>query len=116
MRTDQQGHKSGIGEIIRKGNAGEVVPDVTVCRRDVVEPVDLRFQRGSLSAWFSATSHRLQRIAQATGYIPGTVSAIENAIGANGLSDHRNEEPTWPPHLRVGTGVNRIALLKDVPV
>lgn len=118
--------KSGIGEIIKEGEMlVEVVPDRPQFAVEMfVRPVDLPliskgqpislvfdgFPAIVFSGWPQASY----------GIFQGQVNAIENAIGANGLfrvliTEKQGAKP-WPPHLRVGTGVNGIALLKDVPV
>jgi len=54
------------------------------------------------------------------GTFAGKVTAVENSVSANGkfrvlVTENPLQKP-WPPQLRMGTGAQAIALLKDVPV
>ncbi|HMP94356.1 MAG TPA: biotin attachment protein, partial [Phnomibacter sp.] len=54
------------------------------------------------------------------GTFPGKVIAVETNRSVNGkfrilVSEMPNDKP-WPPGIKLGTGAEGIALLKDVPV
>ncbi|MEI7471542.1 MAG: biotin attachment protein, partial [Chitinophagaceae bacterium] len=55
------------------------------------------------------------------GTFAGRVVAIENAVSNNGkfrilVKEDEEEEKKWPKELKIGTGTQGIALLKNVPV
>jgi hypothetical protein len=54
------------------------------------------------------------------GTFGGRVFAIESSVSTNGrfriLVAEDDAEKKWPAQLRVGSGANGIALLKDVPL
>jgi multidrug efflux pump subunit AcrA (membrane-fusion protein) len=54
------------------------------------------------------------------GTFGGIVSAVENNVSENGnfkvLVREDSTEKKWPPFLKMGTGANGIALLKNVPI
>lgn len=118
--------KAGIGEVVKEGELiVEIVPDdIRYAVELFVEPVDLPLvERGQqvrflfdgfpaivFSGWPEASY----------GTFAGKVIAVENSAGPNGLfrvlvTEDKKEKP-WPKQLRVGTGVQAMALLKNVPV
>lgn len=118
--------KAGIGEIVKEGEMiAEIVPDsVQYVVEMFMKPVDLPlletgqkvrcmfdgFPAIVFSGWPKVSS----------GTFGGTVFAIENNIGSNGrfrvLVTPDISDRSWPYQLKVGVGVQCIALLKDVPV
>ena len=54
------------------------------------------------------------------GTFGGIVTAIENNVSGTGtyrvLVKQDQDEKPWPPAIRLGTGAQAIALLKDVPI
>ncbi len=118
--------KAGIGEIVKDGEMiVEIVPDKPDYAVEIfVRPVDLpllspgqkvRFMFDGFpaivfSGWPQASY----------GTFGGVVTAVENVVNENGkfrvlVAEDRNDRP-WPPLLRIGTGAQGMALLKDVPV
>ena len=118
--------KSGIGEMLKDGDMiVEIVPvDVDYAIEMFVKPVDLplleRGQRVRLlfdgfpaivfSGWPQASY----------GTFVGTIAAVETSVSSNGkfriLIKEDSSSKAWPKQLRIGTGAQGIALLKDVPV
>ena len=121
-----QAKKSGIGEILKDG---ERITVIIPTRLDYavemfVEPVDLplisigqkvRFQFDGFPAIvFSGWPNN------SYGTFGGSIVAFENNIGTNGLfrvlvAEDKTDRP-WPPQLKLGSGSQAIALLKDVPI
>jgi multidrug resistance efflux pump len=117
---------SGIGEILKEGDMlVNIVPDnVEFAVELYVRPVDLPlispgqevrfvfdgFPAIVFSGWPEASY----------GTYSGIVSAIESDVSANGKFKVLVKENTayrkWPKELKMGTGANSIALLKNVPV
>lgn len=118
--------KAGIGEIVKEGDMiVENVPDRFQYAVELfVRPVDLplvstgqsvRFQFDGFPAIVFSGWPR-----SSYGTFAGKVSAVENSVSANGkfrvlVTEDPVQKP-WPPQLRMGTGAQAIALLKDVPV
>lgn len=118
--------KAGIGEIVKEGDMiVEIVPDRFQYAVELfVRPVDLplvstgqsvRFQFDGFPAIVFSGWPR-----SSYGTFAGKVSAVENSVSANGkfrvlVTEDPVQKP-WPPQLRMGTGAQAIALLKDVPV
>lgn len=118
--------KAGIGEIVKEGEMiVEIVPNQLQYAVEIfVRPVDLplvnpgqnvRFMFDGFpaivfSGWPSSSY----------GTFGGKVTAVEKSISSNGLFRILvAEDPTdrpWPRELRMGTGAQGFALLKDVPV
>jgi multidrug resistance efflux pump len=118
--------KSGIGEIIKEGEPlVRIVPaDMEYAVELYVRPVDLPllspgqkvrflfdgFPAIVFSGWPNASY----------GTYQGIVSAVEGNVSENGkFKVLVKEDPSyrkWPTELRIGTGANGIALLKNVPV
>lgn len=119
--------KAGIGEIIKEGEMLiEIVPDKPDYAVELfVEPVDLPliakdqkvqflfdgFPAIVFSGWPN-TSY---------GTFTGKVIAVENAVSPNGkfrvlVTEDAGSAKKWPQQLKVGTGAQGFALLKNVPV
>jgi len=121
-----QARTSGIGEILKEGEMlVNIVPtNVEYAVELFVRPVDLPllslgqevrfifdgFPAIVFSGWPQASY----------GTFAGRVSAIESDVSPNGKFRLLIREDTayrhWPPQLKIGTGAQGIALLKDVPV
>ncbi|WET00404.1 HlyD family efflux transporter periplasmic adaptor subunit [Chryseobacterium arthrosphaerae] len=119
-------NKAGIGEILKDGeNIGTIVPtDVDHAVEIYIKPVDLPLikegQRvmctfdGFPAIVFSGWPN------SSYGTFAGKVIAVESNISVNGLFkalviEDKNEKK-WPPKIKMGTGVQGIAILNDVPV
>lgn len=118
--------KAGIGEFVKDGDMiAEIVPDkIQYAVEMFVQPLDLplispgqniRFMFDGFpaivfSGWPKASS----------GTFGGQVVAVESNISVNGkfrvLVKENPDGKPWPKELKIGTGVQGIALLKDVPV
>ena len=117
---------SGIGEIVKDGQMLiQIVPSTVDFAVELfVRPVDLPlvspgqqvrflfdgFPAIVFSGWPQASY----------GTFAGIVSSIENDVSANGTFRVLVREDSvyrkWPAQLKIGTGANGIALLKDVPI
>ncbi|GGN06971.1 biotin attachment protein [Dyadobacter beijingensis] len=121
-----QANKAGIGEILKDGERITViVPTRTQYAVEMfVRPVDLplinvgqkvRFMFDGFPAIiFSGWPEN------SYGTFGGKVVAYEHTISPNGLfrvlvAEDASDRP-WPQQLKLGTGAQSIALLKDVPV
>ncbi len=121
-----QAKRSGIGEIIKEGEpVVQIVPtQIDYAVELFISPVDIpliskgqkiRFIFDGFPAivfrgWPSASY----------GTFGGVVSAIENNVSGNGtyrvlIEEDKTDKP-WPSAIRLGTGTQAIALLKDVPI
>lgn len=121
-----QARNAGIGEIVKEGDLLlHIVPDrIDYAVEMYVRPVDLPlvapgqrvrflfdgFPAIVFSGWPEASY----------GTYQGIVSAVESDVSNNGMFKLLVKEDstyrTWPKELRMGTGANGIALLKNVPV
>ncbi len=118
--------KSGINEIVKEGeklldiipNQVQYAVEMFVYPNDVPllsmgQLVTFRFD-GFPAIVFSGWPK------SSYGMFRGKIVAIENAINDKGkfrvLVGEDPQFKPWPPSLRMGTGANAIALLKDVPV
>jgi multidrug efflux pump subunit AcrA (membrane-fusion protein) len=118
--------KAGIGEIVKEGEMlVEIVPDkIQYAVELFVRPVDLPlvakgqkvrflfdgFPAIVFSGWPNASY----------GTFGGKIVAVENSVSINGkfrvlVAEDPGDKP-WPYQLKVGTGANGIALLRNVPV
>lgn len=117
---------SGIGEVIKEGETiVNIVPnEIQYAVQLYVRPVDLPlispgqkvrflfdgFPAIVFSGWPQASY----------GTFSGIVSAVESDVSVNGkfrvLIKEDDKDRKWPSELKIGTGANGIALLKDVPV
>ncbi|HVF82247.1 MAG TPA: HlyD family efflux transporter periplasmic adaptor subunit [Flavisolibacter sp.] len=121
-----QAKKAGIGEIVKDGEMlVNIVPDkIQYAVELFVRPVDLPlvakgqrvmflfdgFPAIVFSGWPQASS----------GTFSGTIVAVEKAVSSNGkfrvlVAEDPGRKP-WPQELKMGTGANGLALLKDVSV
>ena len=118
--------KAGIGEFVKEGDMiAEIVPDKIKYAVELhVQPLDLPlvangqkvrflfdgFPAIVFSGWPRASS----------GTFGGVITAIESNVSKNGkfrvLVQEDPADKPWPKELRMGTGAQGIALLKDVPV
>ncbi|HEY0355653.1 MAG TPA: HlyD family efflux transporter periplasmic adaptor subunit [Flavisolibacter sp.] len=118
--------RSGIGEVVKEGDMlVHIVPEhIDYAVELYVRPVDLPllspgqevrflfdgFPAIVFSGWPEASY----------GTYSGIVSAVENDVSENGKFKVLIREDAsyreWPKELKIGTGANGIALLKDVPV
>lgn len=119
-------NKAGIGEILKETESiGVIVPKTVDYAVEIyIKPVDLPlikegqrvmcifdgFPAIVFSGWPDSSY----------GTFAGKVIAIENNISANGLFKalivEDKTQKRWPPKIRMGTGVQGIAILNDVPV
>ncbi len=118
--------KAGIGEFVKDGEMiAEIVPDKIQYAVEIyVEPLDLPliapgqkvrflfdgFPAIVFSGWPKASS----------GTFGGEIVAVESNVSANGkfrviVQEDAKDKP-WPKELKIGTGAQGIALLKNVPV
>jgi multidrug efflux pump subunit AcrA (membrane-fusion protein) len=118
--------KAGIGEFVKDGDMiAEIVPDkIQYAVELFVRPLDLPLiSKGQIvrfmfdgfpaivfSGWPKASS----------GTFGGEIVAVESNVSVNGKFRVLVKEETggkpWPKELKIGTGAQGIALLKDVPV
>jgi multidrug efflux pump subunit AcrA (membrane-fusion protein) len=121
-----QAKKSGIGEILKDGERiSSIVPKkVEYAVELFIRPVDLplidlgqkvRFQFDGFPAIvFTGWPDN------SYGTFGGKIVAIESSIGSNGLfralvAEDESDKP-WSSQLKIGSGAQGIALLKDVPI
>ena len=118
--------KAGIGEFVKDGDMiAEIVPDkIQYAVELFIRPLDLPliapgqkvrflfdgFPAIVFSGWPKASS----------GTFGGEIVAVESNVSMNGkfrmlVKEDTNDKP-WPKELKIGTGAQGIALLKDVPV
>ncbi|WP_228403425.1 HlyD family secretion protein [Chryseobacterium sp. RU37D] len=119
-------NKAGIGEILKDGESiGIIVPEKVDYAVEVyIKPVDLPLVKegqrvmcifdGFPAIVFSGWPN------SSYGTFAGKVIAVENNISANGMFkalviQYKNEKQ-WPPKIKMGTGVQGIAILNDVPI
>lgn len=119
-------NKSGIGEVLKDGeNIGTIVPTgVDYAVEIYIKPVDLPLVKegqrvmnifdGFPAIVFSGWPD------SSYGTFAGKVVAVESNISANGMFkaliiEDKNEKK-WPPKIKMGTGVQGIAILNDVPI
>ena len=118
--------KAGIGEIVKDGEMiVEIVPNESEFAVELfVDPVDLPllskgqriqfifdgFPAIVFSGWPQASY----------GIFEGKIVAIESSVSDNGkfriLAAEDPKMKKWPKQLKMGTGAQGIALLKDVPI
>lgn len=121
-----QARKTGIGEIVKEGDMlVHIVPDqIDYAVEMYVRPVDLPllapgqkvrflfdgFPAIVFSGWPEASY----------GTFQGVIAAVESDVSANGkfkvLVREDDAYRKWPKQLKMGTGANGIALLKNVPI
>lgn len=119
-------NKAGIGEILKDAESiGTIVPNTVDYAVEIyVKPVDLPLLKegqtvmcifdGFPAIVFSGWPN------SSYGTFSGKVVAIESNISLNGLFKALViEDPTekpWPPQIKMGAGVQGIAILNDVPI
>lgn len=119
-------NKAGIGEILKDGESiGVIVPEkVDYAVEIYIKPVDLPLVKdgqrvmlifdGFPAIVFSGWPN------SSYGTFAGKVIAVESNISANGMFKalviQDKNEKQWPPKVKMGTGVQGIAILNDVPV
>lgn len=119
-------NKAGIGEILKDGESiGIIVPEkVDYAVEIYIKPVDLPLVKegqrvmcifdGFPAIVFSGWPN------SSYGTFAGKVIAAENNISANGMFKalviQDKNEKQWPPKIKMGTGVQGIAILNDVPI
>lgn len=119
-------NKAGIGEVLKDGeNIGTVVPtNVDYAVEIYIKPVDLPLVKegqrvmsifdGFPAIVFSGWPD------SSYGTFAGKVVAVESNISANGMFKaliiEDEKEKKWPPKIKMGTGVQGIAILNDVPI
>lgn len=118
--------KAGIGEMVKEAEMiVTIVPDKVVFAVEMfVDPMDLpllsKEQKvrlifdGFPAIVFSGWPK------QSSGTFGGVVAAIESEVSSNGkfrvLVKEDGIDKAWPKQLKMGSGANGIALLKDVPI
>lgn len=122
-----QANKSGIGEILKDGEQITVIVPTRVnyAVEMFVNPVDLplisvgqpvRFMFDGFPAIiFSGWPNN------SYGTFGGKIMSFENTISPNGkfrvlVAEDDTDSKKWPPQIKLGTGAQGIALLKDVPI
>lgn len=119
-------NKAGIGEILKDGESiGIIVPQkVDYAVEIYIKPVDLPLVKqgqrvmlifdGFPAIVFSGWPN------SSYGTFAGKVIAVESNISANGMFKalviQDKNEKQWPPKVKIGTGVQGIAILNDVPI
>ena len=119
-------NKAGIGEVLKDGeNIGTIVPtNVDYAVEIYIKPVDLPLVKegqrvmsifdGFPAIVFSGWPD------SSYGTFAGKVVAVESNISANGMFKaliiEDEKEKKWPPKIKMGTGVQGIAILNDVPI
>ena len=118
--------RSGIGETVK---AGEELVSIMPAQYDLavsmyVKPMDLPLVKNGqpirfmFDGWPTVVFSGWPNLSYGT--FGGEVVAIDNFISPNGkyriLVAPESKEEKWPDGLRVGSGANCIALLKNVPI
>lgn len=119
-------NRAGIGEVIKDGEAiGTIVPTTLDYAVEIyIKPVDLPLVKegqrvmcvfdGFPAIVFSGWPN------SSYGTFAGKVIAVENNINANGMFKalvvEDKTQKRWPSIIKMGTGVQGIAILNDVPV
>lgn len=118
--------KAGIGETFKEGEqlVGIMPADYDLAVETFVRPIDLPLIHTGekIRVWFDGwPAIVFSGWPDASfGTYGGTVIAVETFISANGkfrvLISPDPEEEDWPKNVRVGSGAQTIALLRDVPI
>ena len=131
IRAPQNGYintaiEAGIGETFKEGAplVGLMPADYDLAVEMFVQPIDLPLMhlgetvRVRFDGWPAIVFSGWPNVSYGT--YGGVVVAIETFISPNGmyriLVAPDKEDHEWPDALRVGSGVNTIALLEDVPI
>jgi multidrug resistance efflux pump len=121
-----QANKSGIGEILKEGETiAVIVPDQLHYAVEMfVRPVDLPLVNNGQKVRFLFDGFPAIVFSgwpnTSYGTFGGIIVAHENAISPNGLyrvivAEDSTDRP-WPKELKIGSGAQGIALLKDVRI
>lgn len=121
-----QANKSGINEILKEGEKiAEIVPDkIDYAVELFVRPLDLPLLSIGQEVRFLFDGYPAIVFSgwpQASyGTFSGKIVAVESSVSSNGLfrilvGENTTYKP-WPKNLRMGSGAQGIALLKDVPI
>ncbi len=116
--------KSGIGEIIKEGDfMAEIIPTQSIKAVEMfIDPVDLPLISNGQEIMFVFDGFPAIMFSgwprQSYGTFRGKVNSIESAISQNGkfrllITEDLSYRP-WPQYLRIGSGAQGIALLKNV--
>lgn len=118
--------KAGIGETFKEGEqlVGIMPADYDLAVETFVRPIDLPLIHTGekIRVWFDGwPAIVFSGWPDASfGTYGGTVIAVETFISSNGkfrvLISPDPEDEDWPKNVRVGSGAQTIALLKDVPI
>ncbi len=118
--------KGGIGELLKEGEMiVEIVPQTQHLAVEMfINPMDLPLVNKGQKVRFVFDGFPAIVFSGwpdgSYGTFGGVISAVETSISPNGLFRvlviEDIEETRWPKALKIGGGVNGIALLKDVPV
>ncbi|MFZ4058208.1 MAG: HlyD family secretion protein [Ferruginibacter sp.] len=118
--------KAGIGEILKDGEMiVEIVPDnVKYAVEIFVRPVDLPLlEKGQkVRFWFDGFPAIVFSGWPNASYgtFGGVITAVENSVSENGkfrvLVAADSGDRKWPTQLRIGSGAQGMALLKNVPI
>lgn len=118
--------KAGIGEVVKEGEmVVEIVPTFLEYAVELfVAPVDLPLVNVGQKVRFTFDGFPAIVFSgwpqSSYGTFSGVVTAVETNASDNGkfriLVAQDSTDKKWPPNLRMGTGANGIALLKDVPI
>jgi len=119
-------NKSGINEIIKDGeNIATIVPEKINYAVDFeIAPMDLPLIQAGQEVVFVFDGYPAIVFSgwpeSSYGVFRGKVIAVENNISSNGffkaLVIEQKESRTWPKQMKMGTGVQGMAMLKDVPL
>lgn len=118
--------KAGIGEILKEGEMlVEIVPNrVQYAVELFVRPLDLPLLENGQKVRFMFDGFPAVVFSgwpQASyGTFGGKIAVIERSVSPNGMfrilvAEDSTDRP-WPTQLRIGTGAQGMALLKDVPI
>jgi multidrug resistance efflux pump len=118
--------KAGIGEIVKEGEMiAEIVPDnIQYAGEIYVRPVDLPFLENGQKMRFMFDGFPAVVFSgwpQASyGTFGGKIIAIESSMNENGkfriLAGEDSADRKWPEKLKMGTGAQGMALLREVPL
>lgn len=118
--------QSGIGETIKEGDPlVSIMPSgIDIAVESYVAPIDLPLihpgekVRLQFDGWPAIIFSGWPNVSYGT--YGGTIVAIENYISSNGkyrilIAPDPDDHP-WPEEIRVGSGAQTFAMLKDVPI
>lgn len=118
--------KAGIGEVVKESEEiGWLVPDVADRAVEMfVRPIDMPLLNKGQKVRFVFDGYPAIIFSgwpgASYGTFSGVVVAMENTVNEEGhfrvLVAEDSTVKKWPAQLRIGTGAQAIALLKDVPV